>query len=427
LKPAITLEAQSLENRQAETVLARCDALAKCTDQDGMILRTFLSPAMDDCLRMVRSWMEAAGMQVSIDLAGNLRGYYQGTEPEAPRLVIASHLDTVPNAGRYDGILGVMLGIALVETLAGKHLSFGIEIIGFSDEEGVRYGLPFLGSRAMVGELTSEHGKLLDSNGIPLDAALGTFAVAHREAVASTLDPTACAYLEFHIEQGPVLEDAGLGLAVVESIAGQSRATVTFRGRAGHAGTTPMSLRQDALTATAEWLLAVESAAASTPGLVASTGRIVCEPGATNIIPGTVSCTLDVRSSSDELRRSSVQSMLESAQRIATRRRVTVRYTLEADQLTVNLDEPLTRLAEKAISAAQMRATRLVSGAGHDAMILAPHLPAAMIFLRSPGGISHPPDEAVLVQDVAAAVRAGIHFLDGFPHWLESELRTCNT
>jgi allantoate deiminase len=399
LKPAITLEAQSLENRQAETVLARCDALAKCTDQDGMILRTFLSPAMDDCLRMVRSWMEAAGMQVSIDLAGNLRGYYQGTEPEAPRLVIASHLDTVPNAGRYDGILGVMLGIALVETLAGKHLSFGIEIIGFSDEEGVRYGLPFLGSRAMVGELTSEHGKLLDSNGIPLDAALGTFAVAHREAVASTLDPTACAYLEFHIEQGPVLEDAGLGLAV----------------------------RQDALTATAEWLLAVESAAASTPGLVASTGRIVCEPGATNIIPGTVSCTLDVRSSSDELRRSSVQSMLESAQRIATRRRVTVRYTLEADQLTVNLDEPLTRLAEKAISAAQMRATRLVSGAGHDAMILAPHLPAAMIFLRSPGGISHHPDEAVLVQDVAAAVRAGIHFLDGFPHWLESELRTCNT
>jgi allantoate deiminase len=392
-----------------------------------MILRTFLSPAMDDCLRLVRAWMEAAGMQVSIDVAGNLRGYYPGTKPDAPRLVIASHLDTVPNAGRYDGILGVMLGITLIETLAGKHLSFGIEVIGFSDEEGVRYGLPFLGSRSMVGEVSSDHRALLDSNGIPLGAALDAFAIALPEAVPSAMHPDACAYLEFHIEQGPVLDDAGLGLAVVESIAGQSRATITFRGRAGHAGTTPMSLRQDALTATAEWMLAVESAAVSTPGLVASTGRIVCEPGAANIVPGTVSCSLDVRSSSDELRHISLQSMLESAQQIATRRKVAFNYSIEADQPTIHLDRSLMRLAEQAVSAAQKRAPRLVSGAGHDAMILAPRLATAMIFLRSPGGISHHPDEAVLAKDVAAAVRTGIRFLDGFPEWLESESHTCNT
>lgn len=427
MKPAITLEGQSIEDRQAETVLARCHALARCTDQEEMIVRTFLSPAMDDCLRLVRAWMEAAGMQVSVDVAGNLHGYYEGLKPDAPRLVIASHLDTVPNAGRYDGILGVMLGIALVETLAGKQLSFGIEVIGFSDEEGVRYGLPFLGSRAIVRQLTSEHRAFLDANGIPLGAALDAFAAAHPEAVSSALHPDARGYLEFHIEQGPVLEDADLGLAVVESIAGQSRATVSFRGRAGHAGTTPMSLRQDALTATAEWMLAVESTAVSTPDLVASTGHIVCEPGAANIVPGTVSCSLDVRSSSDELRRSSLQSMLESARQIAARRKVTFSYTIEADQPTVHLDGSLMRLAEQAVSAAQIRATRLISGAGHDAMILAPQLPAAMIFLRSPGGISHHPDEAVLVHDVAAALRAGIRFLEGFPEWLESEPRTCNT
>ncbi len=419
----IPFEAASLEEQLADIVLSRCNTLAGCTDQDGIILRTFLSPAMDDCLRIVRNWMETAGMQVSLDEAGNLHGVYPGGQPDAPRLLIASHLDTVPNAGKYDGVLGVMLGIALVESLQGRHLPFAIEVIGLSDEEGVRYGLPFLGSRALHGELNATHRAILDANGISLQQALDTFAASHPEAVPCALHPRACAYLEFHIEQGPVLEETGRPLAVVESIAGQSRATVTFRGRAGHAGTTPMSLRHDALTAAAEWLLAVESTALSTPGLVASTGRIVCEPCAANSIPGFVSCSLDVRSSNNQLRRDALKSMLDLCRQIAARRKVEVTHSIDADQRTVELDASLMRLAHDAIAQTQFDGTQLVSGAGHDAMIMAPHLPAAMIFLRSPGGVSHHPDETVLIEDVAAALRAGTLFLTRFPGWLESRPR----
>ncbi len=381
---------------------------------------------MDDCRKLVRGWMIAAGMKVEIDAAGNIRGSFEGDSTDTPRLVIASHLDTVPNAGKYDGILGVMLGIALVERLQGERLPFSVEVIGFSDEEGVRYGVPFIGSRAVVGHLDPSYLALLDSNGVSLGDALDHFKAANPQVVPPTLHPRTAAYLEFHIEQGPFLESQNLPLAVVESIAGQSRAKLTFHGRAGHAGTTPMAMRKDALTATAEWLLAVEATARATHGLVASTGLITCEPGAANSIAGRVSCSLDVRSENDSLRERALKQMHDAAVEIASKRGIDVDFILEADQATVLLDPSLTNLAKRAVSNAQLRATGMPSGAGHDAMIIAPHVPTSMIFLRSPGGISHHPQEAVLPQDVSCALRAGMHFLKGFMGWLESEDKNCN-
>ena len=411
----------------AATTLAHCDAVAGCTDEPGQITRTFLSPAMERCNRLVQEWMGSAGMAVNVDLVGNLRGYYAASSEPAPRLIIGSHLDTVPNAGRYDGVLGVMLGIGLVEALAGRRYGFGIEVIGFSDEEGVRYGLPFIGSRAATGTLLAPHLARRDPKGVAMYAALDAFHTAHPDATDAALDPSARGYLEFHIEQGPVLEDAGQPLGVVEAIAGQSRATITFRGRAGHAGTTPMFLRRDALAAAAEWLTAVESAAASMPGLVATTGRISCEPDAANVIPGIVRCSLDVRHADDAIRRAAMEDFLRTAEGIGRRREIEIEHILEYDQAAVRLDRSLVALADKSVSEGGLSPRHMTSGAGHDAMILAARVPSVMIFLRSPGGISHHPDEAVYAEDVAAALRAGVRFLEGFEQLSESEQKSCTT
>ena len=221
-----TPKPSSVESQLAETVLSRCAALGACTDQDGTIQRTFLSPAMERCHQLVEEWMKSAGMLVSVDQAGNLRGVYESAQPDAPRLLLGSHLDTVPDAGKYDGILGVMLGITLVDSLQGKRMPFAIEVIGFSDEEGVRYGLPFIGSLAVTGRLSLSHKVLLDTRGITLDAALDTFAATHPRVIPARLHPCSSAYLEFHIEQGPVLEASNQALGVVEAIAGQSRANL---------------------------------------------------------------------------------------------------------------------------------------------------------------------------------------------------------
>ena len=429
IEDSLTVSDAQHFDAQAAVALARCKALSRFTEREGQILRTFLSPPMEDCHRLFAQWMKATGMHASVDRVGNLHGYYAAANenPSTPRLILASHLDTVPDAGQYDGILGVVLGLALVEALHGRRLSFGIEVIGFSDEEGVRYGVPFIGSRAVIGTLGPGHLARKDANGVRMATALADYSAAHPDAIDAPLDARTRGYLEFHIEQGPVLEEENLPLGLVEGIAGQSRATVTFRGRAGHAGTTPMALRRDALAAAAEWLVTLEAAAQATPGLVATTGRILCEPGAVNVIPGLTRCSLDVRHASDDVRRAAVEKILASARTIAAGRQIAVEHVIELDQAAIALDTALIAIAEKAVVAAGVRPLRMVSGAGHDAMILAPHVPSAMIFLRSPGGISHHPDEEVHVEDVATALRAGLSFLDLFESHLESESPSCTT
>lgn len=401
-------------SKTAARALDRCAELARYSEREGQLLRRFLSPPMDECHRLLRSWMEAAGVDVTVDLGGNIRGYYAAENEPAPRLLIGSHLDTVPNAGAYDGVLGVVLGLALVEEYAGRRLAYGIEVIGFSDEEGVRYGTPFLGSRAVTKTLDAETLARHDEDGIPMTSALEEYASRHPDAMEAELHSETRAYLEFHIEQGPVLENLHAPLGVVEAIVGQSRLTLCFQGHANHAGTTPMHLRKDALAAAAAWIVRVEAIASAHAGLVATVGRIECEPGAANVIPGNVRCTLDVRHASDDLRNAAVNEILRVAEEIAAARKVHVEWNQYLDQAAVRMDPAIVAIAEHAVKDAGFPVVRMTSGAGHDAMIMAPYVPSAMIFLRSPGGISHHPDESVMAEDVAAALKSGICFLARF-------------
>ncbi len=351
-------------------------------------------------------------MQVRLDAAGNLKGLYRGQAGSAKRLIIGSHLDTVPNGGAYDGVLGVVLGIALVEALNGERLPFAIEIIGFSEEEGVRFGFPFIGSRAVAGTLDDVMLERTDCDGISVRKAIERFGLDPAGLAEAAAIADSGAYLEFHIEQGPVLDNLRLPLGVVTAIAGQSRALVTFSGEANHAGTTPMFLRKDGLCAAAEWILQVEQEARAHEGLVATVGRMEVKPGATNVVPGEVTATLDVRHASDWSRSSSFDKLLASASAIAQRRGIPFVHRVLMNQPAVRMDGEMTERAAQALQAAGLTAHRMASGAGHDAMVVAPIVPSAMIFLRSPNGISHHPDELVLGEDVAVALKAGFQLLN---------------
>jgi allantoate deiminase len=397
---------------RAQEVLSRCQTLALLTEDPPRICRTFLSPPMRACHRQIEDWMRPLGMTVTIDAAGNLRGLYPGAKGAAHTLLIGSHLDTVPDAGAYDGILGVMLAISLVESLAGRRLPFAIDVLGFSEEEGVRFGVPFIGSRALVGSLDEDLLSLRDSQNISVQKAILSYGLDPTKIPAASLHEGALGYLEFHIEQGPVLEHKELSLGIVEAIAGQTRMELVFTGFASHAGTTPMSLRRDALAAAAEWTLEVEKTACNIPGLVATVGALQAKPGATNVIAGECRATLDVRHASDATRTQSVDAFLRSAAEIAKRRRISLASSTKLLQAATPMDSFLVRKIEAAVAQSGITPYRMPSGAGHDAMILAEKIPSAMIFLRSPGGISHNPDESVLVEDVAKALECGLHLLN---------------
>jgi allantoate deiminase len=356
--------------------------------------------------------MERLGMDVRVDAAGNLRGLYAGREPGAARLLIGSHVDTVPGAGAFDGVLGVVLGIGLLEALRGRRLKCAVEIVAFSEEEGVRFGIPFLGSRALVGTLDGALLACKDAAGVTVAEAIRLFGLDPGRIGEAALSDGVVGYFEFHIEQGPVLDSLALPLGVVDAIAGQSRLTFVFRGRANHAGTTPMRLRHDALAGAAEWILAGEHLAGGTAGLVVTVGRITAKPGAGNVVPGEVEMSLDVRHADDATRRRAVDSLMDSAGRIAARRGLHVEWTTQLEQPAVPCDAGLTMTLGRAVAASGFQVHRLTSGAGHDAMILAQKVPVAMLFLRSPGGISHHPDETARPEDVAAAITAGLSFLN---------------
>jgi allantoate deiminase len=366
---------------------------------------------MHDCHREIVQWMEPLGIKVRIDAAGNLRGVYAGAQPNGPRLLIGSHLDTVPNAGAYDGNLGVVLAVALLEELQGRRFPFAIEVLGFSEEEGVRFGAPFIGSRALVGRLDPQLLRVCDSQGVSVRKAIEDFGLDPEHIPEAELGKDTLGYLEFHIEQGPVLEKLNQPLAAVEAIAGQSRLAVTFVGRANHAGTTPMHLRHDALAGAAEWIGKVERAGQGVPGLVATVGTIEAKPGATNVIAGEVRLTLDVRHSSDDIRRRAVADLIREAQEIVSQRGLSVNESTVLNQPAVAMEPFLIGHIEDAIAKAGCKPHRMVSGAGHDAMILAERVPSAMIFLRTPGGISHDPAESVASEDVEKAIQCGLHLL----------------
>jgi allantoate deiminase len=378
----------------AQEVIRRCGVLADCTEEPGHITRTFLSPPMREVHRLVRQWMEAAGLRVWVDAAGNIRG----VSTDGPRLMIGSHLDTVPHAGQYDGILGVMVGIALAERRIAP-----LEVIGFSEEEGVRFGKPFIGSLALVGSPLMDGGVLNSIRDYGLDPG---------QIPQCAIDHNVRGFLEFHIEQGPVLENLKLPLGLVETIAGQSRVEVGFRGKAAHAGATPMKDRRDALAAAADWVSFVERKARATEGLVATVGQLEVHSAAVNVIPGSVRASLDVRHADDRVRTEALSTLEFAAQSIAEDRIVRVSWEERLQQHSVDMDGGMLDALCVALQSLGHPVHRMVSGAGHDAMILARKVPTAMLFLRSPGGVSHHPDEAVYACDVDAALAVGSKFLE---------------
>jgi len=396
----------------AREVIARCQELAGFSEDVGSTRRTFLSPPMRDCHREIATWMEPLGAKVTVDAAGNLHGLYPANAANAPQLLIGSHLDTVPDAGAYDGVLGVAVAIAVLEGLGARRLPFAIEVIGFSEEEGVRFGAPFIGSRALVGGLDEDLLGRRDRQGVSVRRAIENFGLNPEEIAQAAIKDNTLAYLEFHIEQGPVLEKLGQPLASVEAIAGQSRMQFVFLGRANHAGTTPMNLRYDAIAGAAEWISSVEVSAQNIAGLVATVGQIEAKPGVANVIAAEARLSLDVRHRSDQVRGKAVVELTHRAEEIAQRRGLSLEIRTLMDQPSVLMDPYLVGQIEAAIRKCGCEVHRMVSGAGHDAMVLAAKIPAAMIFLRTVDGVSHDPAESVKVEDVAKAIECGVALLD---------------
>jgi len=402
---------QAAPNRAAK-VIERCRELAGISDVPGETTRLFLSSATRDAHTLLTWWLRQAGLEARTDDAGNLRAVRRSAKADAPTLVLFSHIDTVPNAGAFDGPLGVLIGLAALEELGATPLPFHIELIAFAEEEGVRFSFPFLSSLAVTGQLSAELLARTDAAGVSVAQAIRDFGLdPDRIPQSCPLAPNVFAALEVHIEQGPVLESDNASLAVVETVVGQSRLNLTFSGQANHAGTTPMPLRHDALTAAAQWIVEVERYASDHTQLVATVGRIEALPGAMNVVPGTVNVTLDVRHPKDESRHAAVAHLLTKAEAAGALRGVRVKANLLSEQKAVPMDRALTVHLHQAAERTGHDAKPMFSGAGHDAMILAPQVPTTMLFVRSPGGLSHHPDESVREEDVKAALATVVNLL----------------
>jgi allantoate deiminase len=403
-----------MPNELATTVLQRCDALAAFSEDEGRLTRRFATPALRAAGDAVAGWMAEAGMTVRRDAIGNVVGRLEGDGPET--LLMGSHLDTVVDAGRYDGALGVLVAIACAQRLrdADRTSRHALEVYAFADEEGVRYGTAYLGSGAVAGRFDPAVLERRDADGIAMADAIAAFGGDAGALPSARRDAAGVlGYVEVHIEQGPVLEADDLPVGVVEAISGQTRAAVTFAGSAGHAGTVPMDLRRDALAAAAEWILAVEALGRSTDGLVATVGDARVRPGAGNVIPGYVELSLDVRHARDDERETAVAALRERARAIAAARGLTAAVEVVQATAAVACDPALRDALAAAVTACGHRELRLASGAGHDAAVMAALGPVAMLFVRCAGGVSHNPAESVAHADVAAAIEVMARFLDG--------------
>ncbi|HEV1992058.1 MAG TPA: allantoate amidohydrolase [Candidatus Dormibacteraeota bacterium] len=390
----------------AATVMRRCDVLGACSEEPGRLTRPFASHVMLQVHEHVTSWMREAGMAVRKDNVGNLLARYE-SDTGTSTLILGSHLDSVRGAGRYDGPLGVMIAIAAVERLhhSGSRLPFVIEVVGFADEEGLRYGTPYLGSKALAGAFDVADLDRTDAQGVSMADAVRTFGGdPGRLADDRWGGGNLLGYVEVHIEQGPVLEARDLPVGIVSAINGQSRYRLTFIGEAAHAGTTPMDRRKDALVAAAEFVLEVEADARETDGLVATVGQLAVSPGVTNVVPGEAVLSLDVRHADDTIRLERSARLLQRARDIAARRGLSVESEPVAENQSVPCSPPLASLLTQAVQELGHPTVTLGSGAGHDAAVMAGITDVAMLFVRCKGGVSHNPAESVTEEDVAVAI-----------------------
>lgn len=397
---------------------ARCRELSRLpySEEANALTRIYLTPAHRAAMDRIAGWMRDAGMSVREDEAATLIGRIEGKIRGLPALVFGSHIDSVRNAGCYDGPLGVMLGLAAVEALgaSARSLPFAVEVVAFGDEEGSRYQGAMNASRTFAGRLDELKLDVRDREGVTLADALTAFGRDPLRLATAARDPSSVlAFMEAHIEQGPVLEAKDTALGVVTSIAGQWRLKVRFEGRAGHAGTTPMHLRADALAAAAEAITAIERIANEGPAdLVATVGQIASRPSAPNVIPGFAEITVDVRAGTDSVRDEGLKSIETALAEISMQRGVRVDIERVQNLSAARMDARLQGLLRRACEKAGHAAPELVSGAGHDAMIIAGFAPTAMLFIRCAGGISHNPAESVRPEDCEAALSAMLAFID---------------
>jgi allantoate deiminase len=401
-----------------DEIVARIDALAAISEAPDNITRIFLTPEHRAAADMIIGWMQGAGMQAHMDAIGNVCGRYEGDRPGLPCLMLGSHYDTVRDAGRWDGPLGIITAISCVGNLhrRGLRLPFAIEIAGFADEEGVRYASTLLGSRAVAGTFVESALNNRDKAGISMREAMVTFGLDPDHIGAAARAPSELlAYLELHIEQGPVLEAQKLPVGVVTAISGATRLAVELHGTAGHAGTVPMAMRRDALAGAAECIVAIEEFCRSDRGgLVGTVGYINAMPGATNVIPGLVSFTMDVRSSRDSYRKLAITDMVREIESIAKQRKLDLQINITHENRTVPCAPWLQKQIADAVVAEGYRAFELPSGAGHDGMAMIDIADVAMLFVRCRGGISHNPAEHVETADADVGARVLLRVIENF-------------
>jgi hydantoinase/carbamoylase family amidase len=401
--------------QQANTILQRINELASISEEPGVITRTFGTEAFIKGRTLVAHWMQEAGLQTHIDNIGNIRGRLPARSPDVKTLVIASHIDTVINAGKFDGPLGVLIGLNLLEQLIQQRtpLPFHIELIAFCDEEGCRFHTTYLGSKVVAGNFDNNLLIKQDATGATLQQVIqdmgGNAALLTQDAIPAQ---DWLGYFEIHIEQGPVLFEKDIPVGLVTAIAGQKRIAITFKGEAGHAGTVPMHMRNDALCAAAEFILEIERFAAShLHPVVATVGTLQITHAASNVIPGEVQCTLDLRSANQQVLNSCYTYMEQLGSAICQQRHIEFLWEQVQESPPVTCNTAMNYLLGQSVQQSGYEVIKLVSGAGHDAVAIAPVAPVAMLFVRCYKGISHNPLENVELKDLAAAVEVSAAFI----------------
>ncbi|TMB95708.1 MAG: allantoate amidohydrolase [Chloroflexi bacterium] len=395
--------------------MERLDILGALSEEAGRLTRPYGSESMRHANERVAEWMRAAGMTARQDNVGNLHGRLDGSRAGGPTLLLGSHLDSVRDAGKYDGPLGVIVAIAAIQRLhdSERRLPFALEVLAFADEEGLRFGSTYLGSAAVAGTFDSADLDRIDAEGISMREAMRHFGGdPDRIGDDRWTEGRPLGYVEVHIEQGPVLEARGVPVGIVSAIAGQNRYSLTFTGEAGHAGTVPMDRRRDALVAASEFVLAVESEAQKTPGLVATVGQLAVRPGAANVVPGETTVSLDVRHPDDAKRKASARKLLDISVQTAQRRNIDLTTRQLSENATVPCSPNLVAQLSRAVRDLGHPVHELASGAGHDAVAMSTLTDVAMLFVRCKGGVSHNPAESVESADVGVAIDVLGHFLE---------------
>jgi len=401
------------ELERAKKIMAQINELAAISEDTNGITRLFGTPAFLQGSNKVLQWMKRTGLDCRIDNIGNVRGRWVSKNNNAKTLVIASHIDTVRNAGKFDGPLGVLMGLDIVEHIiqSGIELPFHIELIAFSDEEGVRFHTTYLGSKVIAGSFETALLAKKDDSGTSLQEVIEKMGADASQLAADAIAPgNWLGYFEIHIEQGPVLYEKNIPAGIVTAIAGQKRAAVVFKGTAGHAGTVPMSMRNDALCCAAAFILETEKLALNKK-IVATVGKLHITNAASNTIPGEVTCSLDLRSADEAMAAAAYEQLKDTCITICSKRNIIPEWKLVQQTAPVLCDADLNALLARSVKEAGYEPIEMVSGAGHDAVAVSLVSPVAMLFVRCFKGISHNPMEDVELKDMAAAIKVSDNFI----------------